>query len=248
MCNLHPPIESPYYNEDMFNILENEINQFQAQGHVIVCGDVNARTGNDLDTINTQGDKYIPGSDNISSPNCPPRNNYDKTTNKHGAQLLKLCRSLGLYIVNGRVRGDSYGRYTYGSPLGNSAVDYFITDLSLESLRAFTVSLQTPLSDHCKITLLLARSTPNQEELTPNKLHPIKKRYKWKENSIETYQNAIKQQKIQQSLDCFLEKQFQHNSVCVNEAVKNLNHIFDLTASLSNLKVSNKKTKKKKYT
>ena len=38
----HP--ESPYFNEDSFSTLEGEINNFQAQGHVLVCGDLNART------------------------------------------------------------------------------------------------------------------------------------------------------------------------------------------------------------
>ena len=40
-----PPLESPYFNEDSFSILEGEINHFQAQGHVLVCGDLNNRTG-----------------------------------------------------------------------------------------------------------------------------------------------------------------------------------------------------------
>ena len=39
------PVESPYFNDDRFSILEGEINNFQAQGHVQVCGDLNARTG-----------------------------------------------------------------------------------------------------------------------------------------------------------------------------------------------------------
>ena len=40
-----PPLESPYFNEDSFSILEGEIYHFQVQGHVLVCGDLNARTG-----------------------------------------------------------------------------------------------------------------------------------------------------------------------------------------------------------
>lgn len=239
-----PPIESPYFKEDMFSTLEDEINHFQARGHIVVCGDFNARTGQEPDTLSTQGDKHLPGGSNISSPICPPRNNHDHTTNKHGPQLLQLCRSLGLYIVNGRVRGDSYGRYTYSSSLGSSTVDYFITDLSLESIRAFTVSPLTPLSDHSKTTIYLNRSTPKQKVLTSNKLHTAKKGYKWKEGSAEAFQNSIRQQKVQARLDQFLEKQFQYNSNGVNKAVESLNNIFDLTASLSKLKASNRKTRK----
>ena len=83
-------------------------------------------------SINTQGDKHLPGDETIASPKCPARHNYNKTSNKHGLQLLQLCRTQGLYIINGRSRGDPYGRYTYSSHLSSSrpTVDYFITDLA----------------------------------------------------------------------------------------------------------------------
>ena len=106
MCYLYPPhLESPYFNEDSFSILEGEINHFQAQGHVLVCGDLNARTGQEPDTLSTQGDKHLPTGDSIPFHICPPRHNYDNITNKNGSQLLQLCRMLGMYIVNGRLRG-----------------------------------------------------------------------------------------------------------------------------------------------
>ena len=58
MCaNYIPPIESPNFNNDRFFILEGEINHFQAQGHVLVCGDLNVRTGQEHDTLSTQGDR-----------------------------------------------------------------------------------------------------------------------------------------------------------------------------------------------
>ena len=42
LCTTYiPPIESPYFNNDSFSILEGEINHFQAQGHVLVCGALN---------------------------------------------------------------------------------------------------------------------------------------------------------------------------------------------------------------
>ncbi len=54
-----PPSESPYYSEDMFSTLEQETNHFQAQGNVLICGDLNARTGLLPDFTDTQGNKYI---------------------------------------------------------------------------------------------------------------------------------------------------------------------------------------------
>ena len=55
---------------------------------------------------------------------------------------------------------------------------------------------------------------------------------------------TIGQQQIQSLLDSFLDKMFHCNSEGVNLAVENLNGIFDLSASLSNLKMSNRKPKK----
>ena len=101
-----------------------------------------------------------------------------------------------------------YGRYTYSSYLGSSTVDNFITDLSPGSLRAFTVSPLTPLSDHSKIKAYLHRPTPNQEALKPNKLHIINKCYRWKESSVETFQNTMKQNHNHTLLDSFLDKNF----------------------------------------
>uniref|UniRef100_A0A8K9V0N5 Reverse transcriptase domain-containing protein n=1 Tax=Oncorhynchus mykiss TaxID=8022 RepID=A0A8K9V0N5_ONCMY len=90
-----------------------------------------------------------------------------------------------MYIVNGRLRGDSYGRYTYSSSLGSSTVDYFITDLNPESLRVFTVRPLTPLSDHSKITVYLNRAILNHVASKPKELSNIKKCYRWKELSIQ---------------------------------------------------------------
>ncbi len=173
-----PPAESPYFNEESFSILEVDINFFQSQGSVLVCGDLNARTGEELDTLNSHGDKHLPGGDVLPPPIHTRRHSYDKTTNKSGTHLLHLCRTLGMYIVNGRLRGDSYSRYTYSSPFGSSTVDYFLTDLNPNSLRAFTVSQLNLLSDHSKITLYLTRAMPNQEASKQTQLHSLRNTYR----------------------------------------------------------------------
>ena len=63
-----PPSQSPYFNEHSFSILEDEISYFQAQGSVLICGDLNARTGTEPDFISTQGDKHIPGPPPFTPP------------------------------------------------------------------------------------------------------------------------------------------------------------------------------------
>ena len=49
--------------------------------------------------------------------------------NKTGKQMVQMCKGLGLYIVNGRIREDSLGRLTQCSVLGSSVADYAITDI-----------------------------------------------------------------------------------------------------------------------
>ena len=146
LCTIYiPPIESPYYNKEIFTNIEEEISHFKAQGSVLVTGDLNGKTGEELHFTITEGAST---GANLYFRILPNRNNYDKNSNKSGKQVLQLCRVLDLYIVNGGLWGDSFGRYTYCSKLGSSTVDYAITDLDQTSLSAFTVKEQTPLSDH----------------------------------------------------------------------------------------------------
>ena len=175
MCTPYiPPSESPYYNENSFSILEDEISFYQTQGNMLICGDLNARTGTEPDLINAQGDKHTPGQINIPSPLQRNRNNFEKTINRNGHQLLQLCRTLGLYIAKGRLQGDSYGLYTQSSPLGNSTVDYINTDLEPLSVRAFTVSPLTPLSEYSKITVYISKTPTDAHVAEPSKLNPSK--------------------------------------------------------------------------
>lgn len=239
MCTAYiPPSESPYYNQNTFSILEDEISFYQTQGNVLICGDLNARTGTEPDLINAQGDKHIPGQINTPPPSHRHRNNFDKTVNKNGHQLLQLCRTLGLYIVNGRLRGDSFGLYTHSSPLGNSTVDYSITDLEPFCLRAFTVSPLTPLSDHSKITLYIRKTPTHPHVAEPSKLNRSKQPYRWTNNSKDEYQKAIAHPAIQSQLDHFLSTSYPHSIDGINQAVQDMNYIFDITADLSNLKKS----------
>jgi hypothetical protein len=246
LCAIYiPPSESPYYSEEIFPTLEEETCHFQAQGNVLICGDTNARTGTLPDLTSTRGDSFITGHTVSNCLNLPHRNNSDSTVNKNGRDLLQLCRSLGLYFVNGRLRGDSLGRFTYCSPLGHSTVDYMITDIDPFSLSSFTVKPLTPLSDHSQITLFLKRT--DMETTThsqPSKLYNIRHSYRWAQNSTEEYQKATWNQNIQTLLDNFLDTTFTHSKEGINLAVQNINYIFRQTAKEAQLKLIKNKTKK----
>ena len=102
---------SPAYNNtdvDFFITLQNDINDFQSLGRVIVCGDWNARVGDgsradyivcDRSVDNIDHDEYF--------PDIPlPRHSHDNTVNSHGQKLLDLCKATSLRIANGRLGRD----------------------------------------------------------------------------------------------------------------------------------------------
>ncbi len=72
-----PPAESPCFNEESFSILEVDMNYFQSQGSTLVCGDLNARTGEELDTLNSHGDKHLPGGDVLPPHTTPPIHTHE---------------------------------------------------------------------------------------------------------------------------------------------------------------------------
>ena len=133
---------------------------------------------------------------------------------------MQLCCAMGLYIVNGRLRGDSFGRYTYSSSLGSSTVDYAITDLDPVSLRAFTVKPLTHLSDQSQIIVYLKKTETNNIPAQPSKLDKCKQQYRWARISIVN----------QSLLDSLLVYEYPHNKEGINLAVNHINHIFDNVA------------------
>jgi hypothetical protein len=87
----------------------------------------------------------------------PKRNNQDKGTNARGSELLDLCISSGLRILNGRKVGDTLGCFTCHKYNGSSTVDYGVVSEGLfPHVQYFHVDkCVSDLSDHCKISFSL---------------------------------------------------------------------------------------------
>ena len=80
---------SPAYNNtdvDFFITLQNDINDFQSLGRVIVCGDWNARVGDGSRADYIVCDRSVDNIDHYEYfPDIPlPRHSHDNTVNSHG--------------------------------------------------------------------------------------------------------------------------------------------------------------------
>ena len=142
---------------------------FKKKGEVIVQGDFNARTNVINDTIvRDKFDSIFMGNEYDDVPN---RNSEDKVPADHrGKELLELCKSLQLVILNGRKIGDLFGKFTSLQWNGNSVVDYVLVSKSLySSITYFKIGNFIPwLSDHCatrfKLRSCMTRKTQSDEE------------------------------------------------------------------------------------
>ncbi len=223
---------------------------FQSRGHVLICGDLNARTGREIDYVNIVDNNHISNDTTFhSSLVITPRNSYDSLVNTNGKQVLKLCKGLGLYIINGRTRGDSLGRFTYCSRLGASVVDYSITDIDPNFINAFIVRPQLPISDHCQTVLYLNQSIDrvSTAPLKHEKLFPLKPKLRWNQSNAEQFKENMSNSVILNMLDHFMSTDFTPDTNGINAATSNLIHIFQTLANISNSKPPNKhRTNKQK--
>ncbi|XP_040195284.1 uncharacterized protein LOC120928242 [Rana temporaria] len=148
------------------------------------------------------------------------RNSYDSTTNKDGRKLLNVHRSLGLYILNGRTKGDSLGRYTFSSHVGSSVVDYAITDMNPTLINGFTVTPQTHLSDHNQLLLYIKSSSKPSPKLHRASLRNLPPSFKWSKQSTTKYREVTDRPDIKKQLENFQNTTYEISPPGVNQAAK----------------------------
>ena len=119
------------------------------------------------------------------------RNNLDiKGVDHHGNQLLELCRSSDMRIVNGRVFGDTLGYHTCFSPNGDpSMIDYFLTTSSmLKNILSLQIHDPSHHSIHCSLSLCL--QTPRYSTPTTSDICSPFVKFKW-HPSFKTHLQSI---------------------------------------------------------
>ena len=171
----------------------------------LICGDFNARISNYADYVEDDSAEHIhvlPDDYLVDTP--LGRVSEDKGFNRYGSQMLDFCKETGLRIVNGRVGSDKgIGKCTYVGSAGKSVVDYVIASQCLfPVINTFEVSDPNLLSDHCivQFSIILHDSVLDAESETSSGSF-CNYKYVWKNNEVESYQNALQSEDVQGTLN-----------------------------------------------
>ena len=184
---------SKYHENTIFDDIANDCIFLKAKYNAPICliGDFNARTGLLKDFVETADfpifqagpglnlDDAITSIDELESLGiCTRRINQDRATNNNGRQLIEMCKSLDLLVVNGRIGKDkNIGKFTCD---GKSVIDYVIASAELfpQLLNFYVDSFDQFMSDkHCPICLeikVTCRPSGLQDNLAPGSNLPTK--------------------------------------------------------------------------
>ena len=252
VCITHiPPQNSSYTLRNGDNTLEeifNDVSKYSELGDVILCGDLNARTGMKYDFIADDDLKHF---DQIA--NYQPdlqhvkRGNQDKCISSRGNQLIDFCIASNLRILNGRSPGDCTGKFTCHNALGSSSVDYVIAnDILLNDIFYFHVhDHDATLSDHCKLSFSLKAKVPsNKANSRVIGMSNMKNRFHWNSDSSIRYHCALSAKSVQDKVSklcCDLD------SLHPDNCAEQLQDIF-ISAAKQSLRPKITQCKKKKRT
>ena len=116
-----PTFDSHFYDNKTYRgikLLESlllELSQ-EYDYELIICGHLNARVGTLSEII--EADINVPALEEFENvfqtPFVGPRSTCDVSVNTAGRELIDLCKTYGLYILNGRFQPDKdLGNFTH---------------------------------------------------------------------------------------------------------------------------------------
>ena len=229
-----PPNQSTYASnmqQDLIDLLENDILLYKTKGDIMICGDLNARTGSQQAFILDDGMDHIPLYQKYNIDNYSmSRQSKDKNVDARGRSLLDICIGNQLRILNGRCFGDMFGRYTCFTPNGCSVVDYtIISESSLDQVLFFHVSdFLATLSDcHSKLSWRMLANFHYSNNVC--QLNPLPVRYIWNDNSLAEFQSALQTEEISNNITNYMNISITDTQ----DAACQLNSIITEAASMS---------------
>ena len=148
-------------------------------------GDWNSRVGLRNDFISFDHYNKYNDYDNYI-PDCPSlRASPDSTCNSFGMQLIELCKSSGVRIVNGRL---DKGSFTYISDKGSSVIDYLLTEKeNFYRISNFNVLDFNIWSDHVPIRFSLYCNLKNNVVKDRKNMHV----FRWDDLKKARFRNGV---------------------------------------------------------
>ena len=181
-----------------FETLTDLVIKYSNKGDVGVCGDLNSRTATlndepvelEVNLLDSPISDLVPPKWSETSK-LQPRISKDTSHNPHGIDLLSLCHSSGLRIMNGRCFKDKdIGDYTYSINNNKSVIDYLLLNENLfHKLSDFDVGIKWPDSDHAPIYFEFNNIIPMSTEHAihePEIPHEMYKKFLFNKDSKET--------------------------------------------------------------
>ena len=111
-----PPLDSTstissFQDNNAYHLLQEDVTHFSQKGYVSLCGDFNARTGTLIDYVTTCGndthDVYVPQTNKVKFTfPIGLRHSDDTKFNQYGKDLLQLCKSSEMRMMNGCFKND----------------------------------------------------------------------------------------------------------------------------------------------
>jgi hypothetical protein len=250
------PELSPYRNNDVFAELTSSLIHLNID-NVVICGDLNARTGNLCDILTEN--KFEENTENIFLPNIPSRYSKDKEVNFFGKELIDFCYMTQTVIVNGRTGTDSgIGKCTCKDA---SVVDYvLISGNCFDWVSKFEIlDFEKMFSDaHCALTFSVkcknwgtcekfSEQEINLEPANPSS-ETLFSKQRWKQDSTTSFSHNLCDDKIIEVRDA-LNELLKHPSsagLChIDSAVSKINNILTDSAQKSMIIRSVKVNKKR---
>jgi hypothetical protein len=194
-----PPAGSVYYTETEIDngimLLENcvlDIYQEVGDSPLIIMGDFNSRTGerNAKNGLNLDIFSYDDDSEEEEEGEFS-RTSKDSIINEFGYYLLSMCENFSLKIMNGSLKGDEQGEFTYIAYNGSSVIDYFILSDSIIKYASELRVISKVESKHMPVQMnLMVNNNKIKTVNTKAYTEPVY-RYIWNNDHANVYFNTF---------------------------------------------------------
>jgi len=232
ICSLYiSPSNSSFSHErdDIFSLIENDLAKFSSLGKCLLMGDFNARTCQEADYIVNDSSDFL-DLGYYSSDVPLPRSSMDThNVDKYGKNLLDLCKSSGLHILNGRFLGDLQGNFTCFNHVGNpSVIDYMLCHPTLfDNVKYFQVHGLTPFSIHCMVTCtidMINFTSTGVDDIIDMCVHDLPDQFIWNSQSEVLWEGALSQDSIKVQMQNLMDDV--NNSDDIDTNICKLNDLF----------------------